>query len=128
MESESVYKTAGKISGIIFILGIIEFILFSVFMSLKVNIAVGTLYGCAFASANFFYLAYCVKQSTSRSEGSAKAYMGATYSSRILLTGVMLFIAAKVDIIYFCSAVIPLVFPRIAVFILTLSGKRGDVK
>lgn len=128
MKSESVYKTSAKISGIIFILGLIEFILFSVFMSLRADIAVGTLYGCAFASANFFYLAYCVRQSTKRSEGAAKAYMGATYSSRILLTGLMIFIAVKVDIIYIWSAIIPLIFPRIAVFILTLSGKRGDAK
>ncbi len=118
--NNSVYKEALRVSVVIFLLGIIEFIAFTAFFSFRSDIIIGVLYGCAFTSLNFFYLAYSVKQSTQKSENGAKAYMSATYSSRIFLTAAMIFIAAKVDFINIWAAIIPLAFTRIAVFIISL--------
>ena len=124
MKTESVYKDALKVSAVIFVLGIIEFIIFTLFMNFRTDILIGTLYGCAFTSLNFFYLAYCVNRSVERDEKAAKAYMSATYTLRMLLTAVMIVIAAKVDIIYLWAAIIPLAFTRIAVMIVQFLLKR----
>ena len=79
MKNNSVYKEAAKVSAVIFILGAVEFILFSVFMSLRLDILIGVLYGCTFTSINFFYLAFCVKKAIEKEEKAAKAYMSSTY-------------------------------------------------
>ncbi|MBE7032655.1 MAG: hypothetical protein E7406_00320 [Ruminococcaceae bacterium] len=126
MKSNSVYKEAAKVSAIIFILGVIEFILFTVFMGFRLDILIGVLYGCAFTSLNFFYLAFCVKKAVEKDEKAAKAYMSSTYTARILLLGVMLFIAAKVQFIYFWAAVIPIVFQRIAATVVPIIERRRE--
>ncbi len=123
-KSNSVYKEALKVTAIIFMLGIVEFILFTVFMGFRTDILIGVLYGCSFASLNFFYLAYSVKKSVTKSEKGAKAYMSGTYTLRMLLTAAMIIIAAKVDFIYIWSAIIPLIFTRIAAMIVPFINKR----
>ena len=126
MKNDSVYKEAFKVSAVIFLLGLIEFIIFTAFLSIRRDIIIGVLYGCAFASLNFFYLAYSVKKSVTKSENGAKAYMSATYSSRIFLTAVMIFVAARIDAINIWAAIIPLVFTRIAVFAVSSFNKRSE--
>lgn len=126
MKSSNLYKEAFKVSIIIFLLGIIEIIVFSFFSLFRTEYIIGTLYGCLFTSINFFYLAYSVIKSTEKSENGAKAYMSATYSSRIFLTAVMIFIAAKVEIINIWAAIIPLAFTRIAVFIVSILNRKGE--
>jgi len=129
MESQtkkgSVYKDAAQVSIIIFALGFIELLLFFMFAEFKIEYIYGCLYGCLFASLNFFYLAYSVKKSVEKSEKAAKAYMSGTYSSRIFLTAVMIFVAAKLEVINIWAAVIPLIFPRVAIFVLSVIRKRG---
>lgn len=124
MENNSVYKEAAKVSVIIFILGLIELICFCFILSFGIDILLGVLYGCAFASANFFYLAYCVNASVTKSESDAKKYMSATYSTRIFLTAVMIFGAAKIELINIWAAIIPLAFQQIAVYVLNFSRRK----
>ena len=126
MQTDSVYKDALKVTGIIFILGMIEFLIFTLFMKFRTDILIGTLYGCAFSSANFFYLAYCVDKSVEKDEKAAKAYMSSTYTFRMLLTAAMVVVAAKVDCIYIWSAIIPLTFTRIAATIVPLLKNRRN--
>lgn len=126
MKNNSVYKEAAKVSAVIFILGVVEFILFTVFMSLRLDIFIGVLYGCTFTSLNFFYLAFCVKRAVEKEEKAARAYMSSTYTARVLLLGVMVFIAAKAQFIYFWAAIIPIVFQRIAATIVpAIERRRG---
>ncbi len=124
MENNSVYKDALKVSAVIFILGVIEFILFTVFMGFRLDILIGVVYGCTFTSLSFFYLASCVKKAVEKEEKAAKAYMSSTYTVRMLLLGVMIFIAAKVKFIYFWAAIIPIVFQRIAATVVPIIKKR----
>jgi len=125
VENNSVYKDAAQVSILVFALGILELLLFTLFLDFKTEYLFGALYGCLFASLNFFYLAYCVKKSVEKSEKAASAYVSGTYSSRIFLTAVMVFAAAKLDFINIWAAVVPLVFPRIAIFVLSVIRKRG---
>jgi len=124
MNNNSVYKDALKVSAVIFILGVIEFILFTIFMGFRSDVLIGVLFGCLFTSLNFFYLAFCVSKAVEKEEKAAKAYMSSTYTVRVLLLGVMIFIAAKVQFIYFWAAIIPIAFQRIAATIVPIIKKR----
>lgn len=124
MKNNSVYKEAVKVGAVIFALGVIEFILFTVFMDFRLDILIGVIYGCIFTSLNFFYLAFCVKRAVEKEEKAAKAYMSSTYTARILLLGVMVFIAAKAQFIHFWAAIIPIAFQRIAVTVVPMFKKR----
>lgn len=126
MKNNSVYKDAAKVSAVIFTLGVIEFVLFTVFMGFRFDVLTGVLFGCSFTSLNFFYLAFCVKRAVEKEEKAAKAYMSSTYTARILLLGVMIFIAAKVKFIYFWAAIIPIAFQRIAATVVPIIDKRRE--
>ena len=126
MKNNSVYKDALKVSIFIFLLGIIEFILFTVFMSFRADILIGVLYGCTFTSLNFFYLAYCVKKAVDKEEKAAKAYMSSTYTVRMFLIGLMVFVAARVSYMHLWAAVIPLTFQRIAATAIPMIEKRRN--
>ena len=52
--------------------------------------------------------------------------MSSTYTARILLLGVMVFIAAKVSFIHFWAAIIPIVFQRIAATVVPMFEKRRE--
>lgn len=126
MKTESTYTDALKVTAVIFILGLIEFIIFTIFKGFRSDILIGTLYGCVFVSLNFFYLAYCVIKSVEKEEKAAKAYMSWTYTLRMILTAVMIIVAAKVSFIHFWSAIIPLAFTRIAVMAVQFLWKRRN--
>ncbi len=117
MKDNSVYIEAAKFTGVVFLFGLMEFIVFLVGLSFRIDILIGVLYGCTFTSLNFFYLAYSVKKSIKKGENGAKAHMALSYNSRLILTAVMIIIAAKIDIIHFWAAVIPILFQRIAIHI-----------
>ena len=125
-ENNSVYKEAFKVCSVIFVLGIIELVLFTIFLSFRADILLGTVYGCLFVCLNFFYLAHSVKKAASKSGNGAKAYMASTYTSRMLLTAVMILVAAKVSQIHFWAAIIPLFFQRVAATIVPFINKRSE--
>ena len=125
MENNSVYREAAKVSVIIFVLGLIEFICFCIGKQCRLDVFLGVLYGCSFTVLKFFYLAFCVKKSLTKGEKEAEKYMSATYSTRMLLTAAMVFFAAKIEIINIWAAIIPLVFQQLAVFILNFIRKKG---
>lgn len=125
MKNNSVYKEAARVSAVIFILGAVEFILFTVFMNFRLDILIGVLYGCTFTSLNFFYLASCVKKAVEKEEKAAKAYMSMSYSTRLLLTATMVIIAVRVEIIYLWSAIIPLIFQRLSIYIVSFLNSRS---
>lgn len=124
MENNSVYKDAAKVCLVILLLGIVEFIIFSVFLSLRIDILIGVMYGCAFTCASFFYLAHSVKKSLDKDPAGAKAQMATSYNARLLLTAAMLIVAAKVASIHFWAAIIPLLFQRVAIYIVSFTKPR----
>ena len=125
-KNDSVYKEALKVSVTVFIMGVIEFILFAIFMHLRTDILLGTLYGCTFVCLNFFYLARCVKKAADKSPNAAKAYMASTYTVRMLFTAAAVIFAVNSPYIHFWAAIIPLFFQRIAVTIVPFINKRSE--
>lgn len=129
MNNNSVYKDAARVSGLIYLFGVIEFLIFTVFLSFRRDILTGVLYGCTFASLSFFYLAYSVKKSVEKSEGGAKAHMAVSYNVRLVLTAVMIVVAARSEQIHFWAAIIPLLYQRPAVHIVDFinsHNKKGS--
>ena len=120
MKNNSLYRDVIKVIGVIFILGIIEFILFTLFMSFRKDVLLGVLFGTVFASLNFLYLAYCVKKAVEKEEKAAKAYMSSTYTVRMVLVAAMIYVAANAESINLWAAIIPLAFQRIAATIVPL--------
>jgi len=131
MENNSVYKDAAKVCLVILLLGIVEFIIFSVFLSLRIDILIGVIYGCAFTCASFFYLAYSVKKSIDKSPAGAKAQMAMSYNARLILAAVMIIFAAMTPAIHFWAAIIPLLLQRAAILIVSFinshSKKRSEI-
>ncbi|MBQ3022833.1 MAG: ATP synthase subunit I [Clostridia bacterium] len=125
MKNDSVYKDASKVCLVILLLSIVEFIIFSVFLSFRIDILIGVVYGCAFTCANFFYLAYSVKKSLEKGPAGAKTQMAMSYNARLLLTACMVILAAKVEAIHFWAAIIPIVFQRIATHIVSIQSSHN---
>ena len=115
MKNNSVYQDAMKVCLVTFLLSIIEFIVFTVCLSFRIDILIGVLYGTAFTCISFFYLAYSVKKSIDKGPDGAKTHMAMSYNTRLVLTALMIILAAKTDIIHFWAAIIPLILQRIAV-------------
>ena len=126
----AVYKDAAKVSIFILLFGIVEFIVLTAFLSLRLDILLGVAYGCAFSVFSFFYLAFSVKKSVDKDEKAAKAYMAMSYNARMLLTAVAIIIAVKVESIHLWSAIIPLFFQRPSVYAVSfthsLRKKRSE--
>ena len=125
MKNNSVYKDAANVCLVILLLGIIEFIIFSVFLSFRLDILIGVLYGSAFVCANFFYLAYSVKKSIDKSPAGAKAHMAMSYNARLALTAIMVIVAATSPAIHFWAAIIPILSQRLAIFIVSFINSHG---
>ncbi len=116
----SVYKEALRVGVIVFLLGLIEFISFTAFLSFRSDIIIGVLYGCIFASASFFHLAYSVEKSVNSDEKGAQLHMAGSYNVRLIFTAAMVIIASRVKEIHFWAAIIPLIFPRLAVHLINI--------
>ncbi len=125
MKSNSVYMDAARVCIVILLLSIIEYIAFGIFLSFRLDILIGVAYGSIFTCASFFYLAYSVKKSLDKDPSGAKAQMAVSASARLVLTAIMVIIAAKIDIIHFWAAIIPLVLQRIAVHIVSFISSRN---
>ena len=91
MKNNSVYRDALKFSCIVFLLGIVEFIIFSVCLSFRSDILIGVAFGCAFVSFNFFYLAYSVTKSLEKEGDGAKMYMAALILTRCISVNICTF-------------------------------------
>ena len=124
MKNNSVYKDALKVSGWIFLFGAIEFLIFTLALTFRTDVLLGVLYGCAFASLSFFYLASCVKKSVEKDEKAAKIYMAMSYNLRLISTAVMVIFAVRIENIYLWAAIIPLFFQRIAVYAVEFLNSR----
>ena len=125
MKSNSVYVDAAKVCLTILLLSIVEYIALGIFLSFSLDILIGVTYGTLFTCASFFYLAYSVKKSLDKDPSGAKAQMAVSASARLVLTAIMVIIAAKIEIIHFWAAIIPLVSQRIAVHIVSFISSHN---
>lgn len=78
----------------------------------------GTVLGCALAVLNFSLMGIILEICMSSNKGAAGGLMGAGYIFRLALIAAVVIWAIKASYINYICVIIPLVFPRIAIFIL----------
>ncbi len=135
MLSPETKKQIGNISSIVLIFGLVQAVVFAVLsrvtsVTLLQGLA-GTVAGCLMAVFNLLLLGISVEKSLKKGEKNAQAYMSITYIGRLLITAALLIAVIKLPGIFnLWAAVIPLVFPRIAILIINLKSKNkgGDTQ
>lgn len=89
----------------------------------------GNLLGGGFAVLNFFLLGLTVQKiAGEQDEKRAKLKLQGSYSLRMLLTLGVIILAVKVPVFTWPAAVIPLLFPRLAILAMQLTGKYKPEK
>ncbi len=83
----------------------------------------GTALGYIIALANFTLMGIVLEQSMTREKG-ASGFMGVGYILRLAVIAVVIIWAMKADYINYVCAVIPLLFPQAAIFIINAFRRR----
>ncbi|MGN1098285.1 MAG: ATP synthase subunit I [Clostridia bacterium] len=129
MLSPELKQQVRSISAVVLILGAAELAV-SLILSLIWDISflkalAGDVLGCLCAILNFYLLAKSVEKSLSKDVKGAQAHMSLTYMGRLLLTAAVVIIAIKLPRIFnLWAAVIPLIFPRVAIMLTNLKSKN----
>ena len=75
----------------------------------------GTLLGCAAAIGNFWLMCLTVVKATGQEPARAKATVSSSQTMRLLMQGAVLAVAFTVKIFHPLAALLPLLFPQLAV-------------
>lgn len=120
--SKTLIKETIHIAIITAICGIIQILITIPISYFGYPAILGTALGCAVALLNFFFMGAILEKSVSRSKG-ASTLMGFGYIARLLMIGASVVWAIKVDYLNYICVIIPLIFPRIAIFALNIIRK-----
>ncbi|MGN0150138.1 MAG: hypothetical protein ACI4C7_07830 [Clostridia bacterium] len=109
------------------ILGILQIIITAIIGCFDLSAVLGTILGWTVAIFNFSIMGIIFEFCINNSKG-ATGIMGFGYIARLLVIGAVIVWAMKVDYFNYICAVIPLVFPQAAIFILNIirSKERND--
>ncbi|MDO5547694.1 MAG: ATP synthase subunit I [Eubacteriales bacterium] len=85
------------------------------------TVLLGALLGAGFAVLNFFLMAMAVQRSVTQGDpAKAKKITQSSYTKRLLLLAAVLVVGIKVPYFNWITTIVPLFFPRITIFIMTL--------
>lgn len=94
------------------------------FIPMDYTVVLGGIVGSAVAVANFFLLGLTVqKVADTADEKDARRIMQASYSRRMLLQGLWLIVSLLAPCFYWIAGALPLLFPRITIFLLQITGQ-----
>lgn len=116
--SESLY--------ILYVSTILSLFIQSVFLLIgkwDYTVLLGNIYGLAAAVGNFFFMGYFVQLSLTKEPDDAKKQIKLSHSMRLLAMFVLAIIAYVVPFLNIIAAVIPYLFPRIAIALRPLLKK-----
>ena len=82
----------------------------------------GALLGDAVAIGNFIYLCLSVQKATSGDEVKTRLVMRTSYTMRMMVVVAALAVGMAVDTFHWLAVIIPLLLPRITIFVLQLTG------
>ena len=111
-----------------FVLAGIMVIAFAVFGYFSLAVVWGALLGVFAATLNFFLLALTLEYALGKGARKAQGIMGLSYTARIIIIAVIVVFAIKSPHINYVAAAIPLLFPRIVIYIINFlnKGKKED--
>ena len=107
-----------------FILACIMTVIFAIFGYFSVGVVWGALLGVFTATLNFFLLALTLEYALGKGARRAQGLMGLSYTVRIVIIAIIVVFAIESQHINYIAAVIPLVFPRIIIYILQFLNKN----
>lgn len=120
---KSVIGLTFLLSGILFI--IVALIRLSGLCTYKIlPVFFGIILGTVVSSLNMLFLAISIEKSVDKGKNGARWSMTTSYVLRLFMIAAMVVVAIKFNNIFnYIAAVIPVVFPRIAITIIGASGK-----
>ena len=102
-------------------MSVLLLVVFVVLGRFDYTVLLGTLLGGGFAVLNFFLMAMAVQRSVSqRDPQKAKKITQSSYTKRLFLLAAVLVVGIKVPYFNWITTIVPLFFPRITIFIMTL--------
>jgi tetrahydromethanopterin S-methyltransferase subunit C len=100
---------------------IVLLLVFLVLGRFDYTVLLGALLGAGFAVLNFFLMAMAVQRSVNLGDpAKAKKITQGSYTKRLLLLAAVLIVGIKVPYFNWITTIVPLFFPRITIFIMTL--------
>lgn len=126
---EATRRETGHIAlGVLAFSAVMELV-FVLLRSWDMGVLWGNLLGGGFAVLNFFLLGLTVQKiAGEQDEKRAKLKLQGSYSLRMLLTLGVIILAVKVPVFTWPAAVIPLLFPRLTILAMQLTGKYKPEK
>ena len=123
-------KQLKEIAGMVLALGVLQLgvcaVLTRAFNSLFLRCLAGTAAGCVIAMISMVMLAVSIERAVDKGEKGAQAAMSGSYILRLAVVAVYVFAAIKLPGIFnIWAAVIPLVFPRLAIMIINLKNSKS---
>ena len=106
-----------------FALACIMVIAFFAFGYFSMPVVYGALLGVFAATLNFFLLALTLEYALGKGARKAQGIMGLSYTIRIVIIAVIVVFAIKKPYINYVATAIPLVFPRIVIYLLNFLNK-----
>lgn len=122
-------KQVSEILAAILVMGLVQLAVFFVIGRFTeaafLPALLGTLAGCLPASLNIVLLARNIEKSVEKNEKGAQYSMSIGYMLRLVLTAAVIFAAIKLPQLFnVWAAVIPLLFPRLAIAFINLKSKK----
>lgn len=99
-------------------------VLFAVFGYFSLSVVLGAALGVFTATLNFLLLALTLEYALGKGARKAQGLMGLSYTVRIVIIALVVVFAIKSAYINYIAAAIPLVFPRIVIYILNFINKN----
>ncbi len=121
--SKTLIRETGNIALISAILGVIQIIVTIPIGYFGGGAALGTLLGCAAAVINFALMGIILEKCVARGKG-AQGLMGMGYILRLAIIAAVIIWAIKADYLNWVCAAIPLLFPRIAIYIINFIRRK----
>ena len=111
-----------------FVLAGIMVIVFAVLGYFALSVVWGALLGVFCATLNFFLLALTLEYALGKGARKAQGIMGLSYTVRIVIIAVIVVFAIKSPHINYVATAIPLLFPRIVIYVINFlnKGKKED--
>lgn len=89
------------------------------------TVLLGSLFGWLITVLNFVLLCISIQKAMDKEQKQAQVYMQSTYTGRMAILAVAIFIAMTVPFFNWIAMVISLIFTRISITLLNLKKKEG---
>lgn len=127
--SEPVMREVRRMTLCIAVLTAVMLALFAAFGRFDLPVLYGGLLGCAVSILNFFIMSFSVEKSLEKPKTKAGSLMALSYFLRLTLIALAIVWAIKAPYFNYIAAIIPLIFIRLSVYIVTYfdnKSKGGD--